>query len=241
MIELTPLDGPAHGKTLHGLYSLHGDRLKLCVQNGNGAEPTDFTTKANSGLRLLILKRKPVNTDKPKENGAGHHKEKVYAWGKAVKGLQAGLAVRPDAKDSYAVGETVTFVVKVRNVSDKPVELRYVAPLPIGDGVDQLVSPSMLDSHNNRVPMSGPIFSGNGGRGIVKKSLAAGEEIEFALPTLTTGDSGRGAARNGKADRHVKPGKYKIAYYVYYVNPDDTMNYLSTGQVAMTVKDGVTK
>ena len=191
-------------------------------------------------MRLLILKRKPVNTDKPKENGAGHHKEKVYAWGKAVKGLQAGLAVRPDAKDCYAVGETATFVVKVRNISDKAVEFCYVAPLPIGDGVDQLVSPSMLDSHNNRVPMSGPVFSGNGARGIVKKSLAAHEEIEFALPTLRLAPPAELRVTE-KPIAHVKPGKYKIAYYVYYLNPDDTMNYLSTGQVEMNVKDGVTK
>ena len=135
----------------------------------------------------------------------------------------------------------MTFVVKVRNVSDKPVELRYVAPVPIGDDVDQLVSPSMLDSHNNRVPMSGPIFIGNGGQGIVKKPLAAGQEIEFALPTLTLTAPVNEPRVMEKMTAYVKPGKYRIAYYVYYVNPDDTMNYLTTGRMEITVKKGVTK
>ena len=36
VIEVTPQDGPAKGKTLHGLYELDGDRLKLCLQNGDG-------------------------------------------------------------------------------------------------------------------------------------------------------------------------------------------------------------
>ena len=58
IIELTPQDGPAKGKTLRGLYELDGDRLKLCVQNGEGEEPTEFATKPGTGWRLLILRRK---------------------------------------------------------------------------------------------------------------------------------------------------------------------------------------
>jgi RNA polymerase sigma factor (sigma-70 family) len=67
VIEMTPLDGPAKGKTLHGLYALEGDRLKLCLQNGPGKEPTEFATKADSGLRLLVLKRKMADKNKPKD------------------------------------------------------------------------------------------------------------------------------------------------------------------------------
>ncbi len=64
VIEVTPLDGPAKGKTLRGLYALDGDRLKLCLQNGNGPAPTAFATKSDSGLRLLTLKREAADKDK---------------------------------------------------------------------------------------------------------------------------------------------------------------------------------
>ncbi len=58
MIELTPQDGPTKGKTLRGLYELDGDRLKLCVQNGEGEEPKEFATKPGTSVRLLVLRRK---------------------------------------------------------------------------------------------------------------------------------------------------------------------------------------
>ena len=70
-IELTPQDGPAKGKTVHGLYELDGDRLKLCLLNGPGEEPKAFATTPGSNLRLLILKRKPADdkpVDKPKDD-----------------------------------------------------------------------------------------------------------------------------------------------------------------------------
>jgi uncharacterized protein (TIGR03067 family) len=66
VIEATPQDGPAKGKTVRGLYELDGDHLKLCLLNGEGKEPTEFATKPGSGLRMLILKRKPA--DKPKDD-----------------------------------------------------------------------------------------------------------------------------------------------------------------------------
>ncbi len=70
-IEMTPQDGPAKGKTVHGLYELDGDRLKLCLLNGPGEEPKEFATTPGSNLRLLILKRKPADdkpADKPKDD-----------------------------------------------------------------------------------------------------------------------------------------------------------------------------
>ncbi len=64
-IELTPQDGPGKGKALHCLYELDGDRLKLCLLNGEGEEPKEFATTPGSNLRLLIFKRKPAE-EKPK-------------------------------------------------------------------------------------------------------------------------------------------------------------------------------
>ena len=178
-----------------------------------------------------------ADKDKARDKADGQGKaEHDCAWGKAVKGLQAGLRLRPGEPDSYAIGETATFVVKVRNVSDGPLEFRYVAPIPVGDDVDQLVSPSVLDADGQRALLSGPIFSGNGGMAWNKRPLAAGEEIEFATVKLTWGPIAEPRVTE-KPIAHVKPGKYKVSYHVYYVNPDDTMNYLTTGQVEVRIKD----
>jgi RNA polymerase sigma factor (sigma-70 family) len=57
VIELTPLDEPAKGKPQKAIYELKGDRLKLCVQNGDGKPPTEFATKRGDGLLLLIFER----------------------------------------------------------------------------------------------------------------------------------------------------------------------------------------
>lgn len=59
-IDLTGLDGPQKGKTILGIYKLEGKRLTICVR-GVGTEekgrPTEFVTKAGSGLGLIVLER----------------------------------------------------------------------------------------------------------------------------------------------------------------------------------------
>ncbi len=55
---LTPLDGPAKGKSATAIYSVEKDILKICMNNVPGGQPpTKFETKSDKGLRLLILKR----------------------------------------------------------------------------------------------------------------------------------------------------------------------------------------
>jgi RNA polymerase sigma factor (sigma-70 family) len=222
-IDMVHLDGPENvkGKLVHGAYTLEGDILKICNRiNPGDARPTEVATNKLGEKILQTFKRKAADEDKPKDE---------YAWGMAAKGIQAGLCIRPGEKNSYAVGETAMFVVKVRNVSDKPAEFRYV----VGNGAE-LVSPSVLDADDNRVNLSGPIHIGNGGRGYGEKALGVGEEVEFAISTLVMAP----VAESGVTEKlmaHVKPGKYKVSYYVNYVNPDDTENYLTTGQVEIVV------
>jgi uncharacterized protein (TIGR03067 family) len=53
------VEGGKKGTAL-GIYELEGDRLKICWRHGGKERPTEFATKPNSGLRLMVLKR-----DKP--------------------------------------------------------------------------------------------------------------------------------------------------------------------------------
>jgi RNA polymerase sigma factor (sigma-70 family) len=50
----------------------------------------------------------------------------VTAWGKEVGGLQAGLDFRPGEKRTYRHGETITLVVRLRNVGNEAVKFEYV-------------------------------------------------------------------------------------------------------------------
>jgi uncharacterized protein (TIGR03067 family) len=47
------------GKLPHalGIYELDGDNLKLCWQKGGRTRPTEFVSKPNAELVLLVLKR----------------------------------------------------------------------------------------------------------------------------------------------------------------------------------------
>jgi len=58
----------------------------------------------------------------------GKHKEIVTAWGKEVNGLQAGLGFRPGEHRAYHHGETVTLVVRIRNVGNEVVKFSYLQP-----------------------------------------------------------------------------------------------------------------
>jgi uncharacterized protein (TIGR03067 family) len=59
-IDLTPLDGLEKGKTQRFIFSMENDRLRLCAHRSVKTadnRPTEFKTKAEDGLILVLLKR----------------------------------------------------------------------------------------------------------------------------------------------------------------------------------------
>ena len=46
------------GKTAPGIYALSGDSLRMCWRKGGGDRPARFAISADSGLVLMVLKRK---------------------------------------------------------------------------------------------------------------------------------------------------------------------------------------
>jgi uncharacterized protein (TIGR03067 family) len=56
-IDVTPSDGPDKGMVLQGIYELKGDELKLCLSKPGRDRPTEFVSKENTGLVLIVLKR----------------------------------------------------------------------------------------------------------------------------------------------------------------------------------------
>jgi RNA polymerase sigma factor (sigma-70 family) len=71
-LDFKPLDGPASekGKTGHGVYSLEGDVLKICMPGSPDTDerPTELATKEGGKAMLITLKREKPAKDKPKED-----------------------------------------------------------------------------------------------------------------------------------------------------------------------------
>jgi len=153
----------------------------------------------------------------------------AVSWGEIKGGLQAGLVLRPADKRSYEVGDMATFVVKLRNTTDHPIEMLYLAVEPAAR-----IGPSVLDAAGKRPAMSGPVFSSVGGRAISKLSLAAGEEVEFATAKLSFGPLDEPRAKP-QATVQAGLGELRVSYNVYYLNADETGNYLTTGEVKAEV------
>ncbi len=56
-IDMTYLEGPQKDKVSQGIFSLDGDNLKICFGIPDKDRPKEFSTKADSGHVLIVLKR----------------------------------------------------------------------------------------------------------------------------------------------------------------------------------------
>lgn len=48
----------ASGDTVHGIYEVKGDEMKVCHPGPGGDRPKEFSGKADSGCSLIVMKRK---------------------------------------------------------------------------------------------------------------------------------------------------------------------------------------
>jgi len=62
-IDLKFTEGPEKGNTSFGIYELDADDFKLCLTITAKDRPTEFATKAKSGLGFEVLKREKVKKE----------------------------------------------------------------------------------------------------------------------------------------------------------------------------------
>jgi RNA polymerase sigma factor (sigma-70 family) len=74
--------------------------------------------------------KSPAALERPVEQAPKHQqtKQPTTAWGDVVGGLQAGLGFRPGEHRVYHHGETVTLVLRLRNVGKEPIKFSYLQP-----------------------------------------------------------------------------------------------------------------
>jgi RNA polymerase sigma factor (sigma-70 family) len=152
------------------------------------------------------------------------------AWGQAVSGLQAGIAFRKGQKRPYRLGEVVTLVVWVRNVTDGPLTFDYT------DGYMVEKPPTVKGADGEPAKLSQfPILAGIWRP--LHATLKAGEEFEMGSLRLALKEAGGKDANNPTGPTlYASPGKYRISYEGLPSGLSDTAKFLSTGEIELEVK-----
>jgi len=149
------------------------------------------------------------------------------AWGKEVNGLQAGVGFAPGRTGPYRLGDTVPFVILLRNVSSPEVTFDYTN----GDLYE--LPPTVVDAAGKPVGVSGPgPFAGEWLR--LKRTLATGEVVELGRTERVLAPARD--ERPEKSTLYVGPGRYKLSFSGIppYDKPAPAAR-LSTGQIDLDV------
>ena len=188
---------------------------------------------------------KPPAAEKPVDPQAKQEKEAGTAWGREAGGLQAGLGLLPGAKRVYRHGETVTLVVRVRNVGKEAVTFQYVRQF-----LDEN-RPTVTDAGGKAVPQAGVLVEGVL-HVPVEVALEPGKEI--VLETRMHGASGSphkllpvGGERRAATKEWplvVGTGKVGLQYERVlgnsssgFVKLDPALSKLATGTLELEVKE----
>jgi RNA polymerase sigma factor (sigma-70 family) len=147
--------------------------------------------------------------------------EAVTAWGKEIGGLQAGLTVAENR--AYHTGETVTLVVRVRNVGKEPVKFQYVPKFFVEN------APTVMDGDGKQVHFRYGVIELTRTHTKVDVNLAPGKEIqlgEVKLPMTLLGT-----------------GKFTLQYERVFSNTwgakitlDPALTKLATGKLDLEIK-----
>jgi hypothetical protein len=184
-----------------------------------------------------------LNAGKPMQPAAkkvqDKEKEDFTAWGKEVRALhlQAGLGIRPGERRAYKYGETVTLVVRVRNVGKEEAGFQYLKKFFVEN------PPIVTDADGKSIPQAGPAALGF--HVPEEVSLAPGKEIELAsVQYELTPASGREKGHAGRFwPLHVVTGKVSLQYERLFGNTsagrikvDPDLLNLTTGKLEFEIK-----
>jgi RNA polymerase sigma factor (sigma-70 family) len=197
-----------------------------------------------TGATVLTCRTATAQSDKPPtaeervkvppKQEQEKEKESFTAWGKEVGGLQAGLGYHPGQKRAYSHGETVTLVVRVRNVGKEEVKFHYFSEECYED------PPTVVNGDGKPVTFKRP--TAFGWIEPIEASLAPGKEVELCKLNLQI----RPAGEKGKDDPWTlyETGKYQIQYqkvggYLLSqeIKANPILSKLATGKLELEVKE----
>ena len=152
-------------------------------------------------------------------------KDPFTAWGKEVGGLQAGISLAPGAKRVYLHGETVTLVVRVRNVSKEAVKFQYLERYFSSD-----TSPTVTDSEGKPIFLDSKVLDAFSTYEPEQVDLAPGKEIAICWRPL--------ALKPEKFHTSYRTGKVWVQYeQLAGTDIDKVLSNLPTGKLEIEVKE----
>ncbi len=164
-----------------------------------------------------------VKADPPQKQEQKEQKEGFTAWAKEIGGLQAGLGYLPGQNRAYHTGETVTLVVRIRNVSKEVVKCQY------DPWFFTQKAPAVTDSAGKLVHFRYGVDDTAQVHPPTTLNLAPGKELvlgEVKLPTASLGT-----------------GKFTVQYeqvfgksYQGTLEVDPTLKALGTGKLNLEIK-----
>jgi RNA polymerase sigma factor (sigma-70 family) len=181
------------------------------------------------GITIPQYEQKKNGIARAEDNSPDGIKPDGIAWGDRAHGLQAGIAFRRGDQETYEVGQSVTFVVYLRNVSDKEIRLSHIEPL------FEERMPVVEDAQGRHLAVApGPINLGV--VPIIHRSLEAGQQITLGYPWFRIRPSGwRGEVLCPTCC--ANPGRYKVGYTSLVMRLNDGKDIsLGTKQVELDIR-----
>lgn len=176
-----------------------------------------------------VAQEQPAPPQKPEK---AQEKDAFTAWGQEVGGLQAGLGYRPGEKRVYSHGETVTLVVRVRNVGNEDVKFRYLKEFFME------TPPLVTGGEGETIRQGGLVLFGRLVHVPVDVNLAPGKELELHdLKLKLAPASGSGDVTEVSPDALHGKGKFQIQYeQLAHARIDPNLTKLATGKLELGVK-----
>lgn len=168
-------------------------------------DPVALTERPSREVRVKDKQPKEVRVrDEEYDLDVANEQQDGIAWGEKAHGLQVGIAFRRGDQETYEIGQSVTFVVYLRNVSDKKINLSHSEPL------FEECMPVVVDSEGRRLAVAhGPIQLGM--VPITHRSVEAGQRITLGYPWFRIRPLGwRGEVVGPMCC--AEPGRYKIGF-----------------------------
>jgi len=187
----------------------------------------------NHGGVLGTLDEPRVHSSLAPEKPTGGHESKPdvveeTAWGEAVDGIQAGVTAN---KRNLRRGETATFTVKVRNISEATITASYVS------GVQGLTKPGVTSTASTQTRVLMPPEP-RGYHPTLSRSLKPGEVFELGTARLLI-EAASGAGGVEVPTLVATPGKYQVAYsglaFAGTAGPNKV--WVASGKVEIEVHD----
>jgi RNA polymerase sigma factor (sigma-70 family) len=213
-----------------GTFSVQYERVFGNSSSGSLKIDPELSKLATGKLELEV--KEPEKKPDPE-------KEAFTAWGKEINGLQAGVGFPAGQKRAYSHGETVTLVVRVRNVGKEEVKFQYVPQF------FKETPPTVTDSAGKAVPLRGAdALSGGRMHSSADVTLAPGKEVElyeWNVALRPASDPGR---KNPNIEIMYGTGKFSIQYERVLANSsasmikiDSALSKLATGRLELEVKE----